>query len=63
MDGLNHKHRLLTEEASQQAAEAAILFTGTDVQSSTVRRDQPQMGIAGIPGEGKCGVTTRSLWG
>lgn len=38
-----------------------VLFTGTNVQSSPVHRDQPQTGIAGIPGEGKCGVTTRLL--
>ena len=38
-----------------------VLFTGTNVRSSLVHRDQLQAGIAGIPGEGKCGVTTRLL--
>lgn len=32
-----------------------------NVQSSLVYRDQPQTGIAGIPGEGKSWVTTRLL--
>lgn len=32
-----------------------------DAQRSLVYRDQPQMGIARIPGEGKSWVTTRLL--
>lgn len=53
---MSHKNRLLGEEASQKATGAVVLFTGTDVH-----RDQPQRGIAGIPREGKCEVTTGLL--
>lgn len=40
-----------------------VLFTGTNVLSSLVHRDQLQAGIAGIPGEGKCGVTNEAPCG